>query len=127
MRLFIIIPSSVLLAIAIFFLGMGHNPRPETVFPNPKNAKEWIARGELYKQREDYDRALADYIQAAKLEPDNSSAYLGQASALSGMKRHAEAIEKYQIVRQLDQQKGFSTRLVDSLIEFQQEQLKQQK
>jgi hypothetical protein len=43
------------------------------------------------------------------------------------MKRHAEAIEKYQIVRRLDQQKGFSTRLVDSLIEFQQEQLKQQR
>jgi tetratricopeptide (TPR) repeat protein len=124
MRVVVVIPGFVLLLVAIFFIGVTRGtPDPETLYPSPKNVEEFLSRGRLYEKHKKYEQALADYTQAAKLAPSNSSAYLGQAAALSALNRHAEAIAKYQIVRQLDQQNGFSTRMTDLLIESEQKNL----
>ncbi len=127
MRLFIIIPGSTLVLIAILLIGVTRRtPDPETLYPSPQNAEEFLSRGKLYEKYGDYEQALMDYVQAAKLDQSNSSAYLGQAAALSALNRHAEAIEKYEIVRKLDQQSGLGTRMVDLLIQSEREELQKQ-
>ena len=44
----------------------------------PNNAGSYVERAGLYYEREEYDRALADYEQALRLAPDNADAYLGR-------------------------------------------------
>lgn len=127
MRFVIVIPGFALLLIVIFFIGVTRGtPDPETVYPSPKNVKEFLSRGRLYEKHGQYSEALADYTQAAKLDPSNTSAYLGQGAALSALDRHSEAIEKYQIVRRFDQQSGFGTRMIDLLIESERKELQKQ-
>ena len=124
MRFFIFIPGSFFVLLIVFLIGVTRRPSPpEELYPVPQNVKEFLRRGELYEKQGDYEKALADYVQAAKLEPNNSSAYLGQASSLSGLDRHAEAIKKYKIVKQLDQANGQGTHIVDYLIQREQEEL----
>jgi tetratricopeptide (TPR) repeat protein len=38
-------------------------------------------RGSAYLEKKDYDRAIADYDQAVKLDPNDAAAYLGRGSA----------------------------------------------
>jgi tetratricopeptide (TPR) repeat protein len=43
----------------------------EAIQRNPKFALAYIGRGDVYLAKNDYDHALADYDQAARLEPKN--------------------------------------------------------
>jgi tetratricopeptide (TPR) repeat protein len=124
MRFFIFIPGSFFVLLIVFLIGGTRQPLPpEELYPAPKNVKEFLRRGELYEKQGDYEKALADYIQAKKLDPSNDDAYNGQASALSALNRHAEAIEKYKIVRQIRQQNGKDYKLIDYFIQQEEQKL----
>jgi tetratricopeptide (TPR) repeat protein len=126
MRFVIIIPGSLLLLVWIFLIGVTRTtPIPEKMYPHPKNAQEFLSRGQLYERHDKLEQALADYTQAVKLEPKNSIALLRQASMLAALNRPEEAIQKYQIVKRLDQEKGYSTALTDYSIQEQQKKLHQ--
>jgi tetratricopeptide (TPR) repeat protein len=117
MRFVIVIPGSLILLIAIAVIGASREtPEPQTLYPTPQGAKEFLRRGELYEKAGDYEKALSDYEQAALLEPENSDTYLEQGSVLSALNQPAAAIEKYLIVKEIDQQNGTSTRIVEDLI-----------
>ena len=124
MRFVIVIPSSLLLLIAIFMIGSTRGPyKPQTVYPAPNTAEEFLKRGRLYEQEGNYEKALSDYLQAEQLTPEDSSVYLGQGSSLSALNQPDEAIEKYRIAREIDLRNGQSTRLIDYLIEKEEENL----
>lgn len=127
MRLYFVIPGSILILAGIFLIGLTRTtPVPEQVYPSPNTAVEFINRGRLYEKRGDYEAALADYAQATQLDTTDSTAYLEQAAALAALNRQTEAIETYEIAKQLELQQGRSSRLIDYLIEQQQQQLENQ-
>jgi tetratricopeptide (TPR) repeat protein len=118
MRFVILVPSSLILLAAIAVIGASREtPDPHVLYPTPQNAEEFFERGELYEKAGDYEKALSDYSQVVQLTPDDSDGYLGQGSVLSAMNRPDAAIEKYLIVKEMDQRDGASTRMVDYLID----------
>ena len=128
MRFFIFLRGYGLLVILAFLIGITRPPlKPEKVSV-PKTAEDFVYRGELYAKDEEYEKALADYNRAEQLHPVDRyciyhSIYLNQAVALTELNRPAEAIEKYQKVKQIQQQDGLSTGLVDQEITALQKQL----
>jgi tetratricopeptide (TPR) repeat protein len=124
MRFVIFIPGSFFILLIVFLIGVTRQPSPpEELYPTPRNVKEFLRRGELYKKQGNYEKALADYIQAAKFDPDSTDAYRGQALSLSALDRHAEAIEKFKIVKQIRQQNGEDHKLIDYLIQREEQDL----
>jgi tetratricopeptide (TPR) repeat protein len=124
MRFVIVIPGSLILLAAIAVIGASREtPDPMTLYPTPQNAEEFFERGELYEKAGDYEKALSDYGQVVQLTPDDSDGYLGQGSVLSAMNRPKAAIEKYLIVKEIDQRDGASTRMVEYLIDKEREKL----
>lgn len=124
MRFFIIIPSSLIGLVIIAFIGANQrNFDPQELYPTPKNAKEFLRRGELYEKAGEYEKALADYTQAEQLSPDDSNVYLEQGSVLAALGQPQAAIEKYLIVTEIDQRNGVSTRIVEDLIRIEREKL----
>ena len=124
MRFFIVLPGSLIALIAIAIIGSSRGtPEPQALSPAPEGVEEFLRRGELYEKAGSYEKALSDYEQAERLDPDNSDVYLGKGSALSGLEQPAAAIENYLIVKEIDIQKGRSTRLIDELIAREQEDL----
>ncbi len=122
MRFFIILRGYGLLLIIIFFIGLTHSAdlNPEEMTP-PRTAKEFVRRGERYAERGEYEKALADFDQAEQLRPRDRlgiyhSIYLNQAKALTALNRPAEAIEKYQKIKQRRQEDELSTADVDRKI-----------
>lgn len=117
MRFLIVFPSSLIILIAVAVIGASQKtPEPQVLYPAPQGAEEYIERGKLYEKAGAYDKALSDYEQAVQLNPDESHAYLGQGSALSSLNQPAAALEKYLIVKEMNQQSGKSTRILDELI-----------
>ena len=109
MRFFIIIPSSLIVLAAVAIIGNNQGSfDPKELYPAPENGSEFLRRAELYEEAGEYEKALADYNQAEKLLPDDSTVYLGQGASLSALQQPAAAIEKYLIVKEIDQQKGRS-------------------
>ena len=124
MRFFIVLPGSLIALIAIAIIGSSRGtPEPQALYPAPEGVEEFLRRGELYEKAGSYEKALSDYEQAERLDPDNSDVYLGKGSALSGLEQPAAAIENYLIVKEIDIQKGRSTRLIDELFAREQEDL----
>jgi tetratricopeptide (TPR) repeat protein len=121
MRFFITLRGNGLLLIIIFFIGMTRSgPKPED-FTSPSTAKEFLRRGELYAERGEYEKALADHNQAEQLRPRDylgiyHSIYFHQANALVALNRPAEAIEKFQKVKRVEQEDGLSTGHIDRRI-----------
>jgi cytochrome c-type biogenesis protein CcmH/NrfG len=125
MRFVIVIPGTLFLLGGILLIGITRTtPIPDQVFPSPKTAAEFVSRGELYEKHNKLEKALADYEQATKLEPSNSKALLSQASMLGILERPEAAISKYQLLKQLYQQKGDDTAMIDYSIREQQQKLK---
>jgi tetratricopeptide (TPR) repeat protein len=124
MRFVILIPGSLILLAAIAVIGASREtPDPKTLYPMPEGAEEFLRRGELYEDAGNYEEALSDYEQAALLEPDNSDVYLEQGSVLAALDQPEAAIEKYLIVKEIDQKNGVSTRIVEDLIALEKEKL----
>ena len=125
MRFFIFLPGSFFVLLIVFLIGVTRQPlSPEELYPAPKNVKELLRRGDLYKERGEYEKALLDYTQAVKLEPDSSDAYQGQAFALSALDRSTEAIEKYKIVRQIEKQNGKDYKFTEYFIRQEEQKLR---
>ena len=109
MRFYIRIPNYLLLTAFVLLVGVSRSlnpPSPEELYANPETTEEFLSRGTLYLKQRDYEKALADFIQAEKLDPQNSSVYLNQASALSALDRPAEAIELYEKGKALSEYGG---------------------
>ncbi|MEO0519220.1 MAG: tetratricopeptide repeat protein [Cyanobacteria bacterium P01_A01_bin.116] len=124
MRFFIIVPSSLIVLAIIAVIGAGQgNFEPQELYPAPENGEEFLRRGELYEEAGEYEKALADYEQAEALIPDDSNVYLGQGASFSALDQPAAAVEKYLIVKEIDQRNGRSTYIIDDLIEREREKL----
>jgi tetratricopeptide (TPR) repeat protein len=124
MRFVIVIPGTLFLLGGVLLIGITRTtPIPEQVFPAPKTAAEFVSRGELYEKHDKLEKALADYDQAAKLEPTSSTILLYQASTLGMLNRPEAAISKYQQLKQLYQQKGDDMSMIDYFIQEQQQKL----
>jgi tetratricopeptide (TPR) repeat protein len=80
-----------------------------------------LKRGELYEKEGSYEKALSDYVQAEKLDPNDSSVYLNQGSVLSALEQPDAAIEKYLIVKEMDQRNNLPTHTIDYLIDKEKE------
>jgi tetratricopeptide (TPR) repeat protein len=124
MRFVIVIPGTLFLLGGVLLIGITRTtPIPEQVFPAPKTAAEFISRGDLYERHDKLEKALADYEQATKLEPANSTAFLSQASMLGALERPTAAITKYQQLKQRYQKNGDDTAMIDYFIQEQQQKL----
>ena len=124
MRFFIIVPSSLIVLAIIAVIGAGQgNFEPQELYPAPENGEEFLRRGELYEEAGEYEKALADYEQAEALIPDDSNVYLGQGASFSALEQPAAAIEKYLIVKEIDQRSSRSTYIIDDLIAREREKL----
>ncbi len=124
MRFVIVIPGTLFLLGGVLLIGITRiTPIPEQVFPAPKTAAEFVSRGELYEKHDQLEQALADYDQAARLEPTSSIIPLYQASTLEMLNRPAAAIAKYQRLKKIYQQKGYDTALLDYSIQEQKQKL----
>ena len=124
MRFFIIVPSSLIVLAIIAVIGAGQgNFEPQELYPAPENGEEFLRRGELFDEAGEYENALADYEQAEALIPDDSNVYLGQGASFSALDQPAAAVEKYLIVKEIDQRNGRSTYIIDDLIEREREKL----
>jgi tetratricopeptide (TPR) repeat protein len=122
MRFVIVIPSSLILLAAVFIIGSTRKtPRAHVVYPAPSTAEEFLKRGELYEKEGNYEKALSDYVQAEKLDPNDSSVYLNQGSVLSALEQPDAAIEKYLIVKEIDQRNNLPTHMIDYLIDKEKE------
>jgi tetratricopeptide (TPR) repeat protein len=62
---------------------------------NPMIATAYIGMGEIYFDREVYDRAELAFGRAARLEPDNTRAHYGQGFSLQMLDRALEAMKAY--------------------------------
>lgn len=129
MRFFFVLGGYGLLLIIVFFIGLAPaSLNPEEII-SPKTAKEFIRRGELYTEQGEYEKALADFNQAEQLRPRDrlgiyNSIYRNQAEALTALNRPAAAIEKYQKIKQRQQEDEMSTTYVDGKMAELQTQLK---
>jgi tetratricopeptide (TPR) repeat protein len=68
---------------------------------DPKNAGAVYVLGELARQGEDWDEAIARFSQAAKLDTTLAEAYLGWGSCLMAVKKYEEAIEPLRVAEKL--------------------------
>lgn len=120
MRCFVVLRGYSLLLIIVFFIGLAQpDLTPEAI--TPTTAKEFLRRGERYAEQGEYEKALADFNQAEQLRPRDRlgiyhSIYRNQAEALVALNRPAEAIQKYQKIKQRQQENEMSTAYVDGRI-----------
>jgi len=68
---------------------------------DPKNAGAHYILGELARRDENWDEAIAQFSEAAKLDPVFSEAYLGWGFSLVTVKRYQEAIAPLRVAERL--------------------------
>lgn len=69
---------------------------------DPKNPWSYVARGELYRDSGNIQRALEDYELASELAPKNSNVRESHANLLRQLGRHREAIAEFTATIELD-------------------------
>jgi tetratricopeptide (TPR) repeat protein len=62
---------------------------------NSNRAISYLNRGDAYYFRRDYDRAIADYTEAIRIDPKNSASFNSRANAYSGKGDRDRAIADY--------------------------------
>jgi tetratricopeptide (TPR) repeat protein len=68
---------------------------------DPKNAAARYVLGELASKDENWDEAITQFSEAAKLDPNFAEAYLGWGYTLVTVKRYKEAIDPLRVAEQL--------------------------
>jgi len=68
---------------------------------NPSSAT-YVSRGLAWHAARQYDRAIADYNEAIRLNPWNEAAYQDRANTLEAQGRYAEALADYDAAIRLD-------------------------
>ena len=69
---------------------------------DPSNAGAEYVLGELARQNQNWDDAVAHFSRAAKLDPQFGEAFLGLGASLIPLKRYTEAIEPLQMAVKLE-------------------------
>ena len=59
-------------------------------------------RGDAYQWKDDYDRAIADYTQAIRLNPDDAYAYYSRGKAYHWKDDYDRAIADYEQALRID-------------------------
>src|SRR5208337_2941897 len=59
----------------------------------PGDVRSWLSRAWIYHDRENLDKAIADYTAALNLEPKNVEALRGRAEACFGSGQVKEALD----------------------------------
>lgn len=67
----------------------------EAIQRNPQDVNAYLSRGELYRTRKEYDRAIADHNEAIRLDPKNAMAYSSRARVYMDMSDYDRAIADY--------------------------------
>jgi tetratricopeptide (TPR) repeat protein len=70
----------------------------------PKNAVAYWDRGEIYRSKRDYDRAISDFNQAIKLDPKYAVAYNGRGEAYYNKHQYDRAMADFEKAFKLDPQ-----------------------
>jgi tetratricopeptide (TPR) repeat protein len=60
-----------------------------------------LFNGVAYREKNDYDRAIADYTQAIRLDPNDADAYLNRGVTYANKKDYAHARANWEKVLQL--------------------------
>ncbi len=66
----------------------------QEIMTNPGNSAAWNHRGAIWREQNQYDRAIDDFDEAIRLDP-SSAAYTNRGMAWSGKKQHDKAIADY--------------------------------
>jgi tetratricopeptide (TPR) repeat protein len=74
----------------------------ESKASNPKNARDYSARGATNIQKRDYDKAIADCGQAIRLDPQLAAAYNNRGTAYMQKRDYDKAIVDFDHAIQLD-------------------------
>ncbi len=70
-------------------------PSPIPVVPSvstDQKVQEWIDKGDLFLERNDYQEALEAFRQAILLDPNNAYAYASKSTALWNLQEYQEAL-----------------------------------
>ena len=68
----------------------------------PDSAAAYVGRGFMYKEREDYEAALADYSKAIELDPKSVTAYRYRAYLYYKLGRGGAARDDFNRIIELD-------------------------
>jgi tetratricopeptide (TPR) repeat protein len=77
-------------------------PAPKPAVPQAQSAKSYIESGIAYYDKGDYDRAMADYNQALRLDPDYAWAYSCRGNVYNAKGDYNRAIADYTEAIRLD-------------------------
>ena len=80
----------------------------QQIHKNPKNAKNYDERGIIYKEKGEYDLAIADYTKAIQLDPKYDYAYNGRGIAYYNKKQYDLAIADYTQAIKLDSKNKYA-------------------
>ena len=82
---------------------------------NPQMTLAYMARGDIYKEKKNYQKAADDFLSVTKLEPYNFNANFKLGLMCQYLKRFADAVEAYQKaveIRPLDPQANMNLAMV---------------
>src|SRR5207245_244869 len=69
---------------------------------DPRSSDAYFNRGNAFKAKKEYDRAVTDYSQAIRLDPSWADAYFNRANAHRARKAYADAVRDFREVIRLD-------------------------
>jgi len=74
----------------------------ERLAERPEEPSYWVNRGRVWEEKKDFDRAIADYREAAKLAPTDLEVHTNLGTALQKKGDHSAAITHYDAVIKSD-------------------------
>ena len=70
--------------------------------PEPRAANVWYDRANAYLDKDNYDRAIADYTEALRLNPNDTAALVNRGIAYRDKGQYDQAIEDHDRAIRLD-------------------------
>ena len=74
---------------------------PKSIKPKPDDAETHYNRGNAYRRKRNYDRAIAEYTKVIELKPDYIDAYYNRGEAYLAKGDHARAQADFDKAKQL--------------------------